>query len=158
MSRGLRRVVLHVLLLLPLWDLRLPGLARAELLVLVLVLVGTNMWLGAEALVVLMLLHVLARARLLLHGLLDRELYPVMALLVVLMQVLVSDSPMLPRAVGRGLTAVPVMQLLVPMDRVLLLPGGGLEMVGSEMMLLEAGELRLLKLVPMPELLGRSRA
>jgi hypothetical protein len=35
MSRGLRRVVLQLmlllmLLLLPLWDLRLPGLARAE--------------------------------------------------------------------------------------------------------------------------------
>ena len=74
MSRGLRRVVLQMLLLLPLWDLRLPGLARAELLVLVLVLVGTNMWLVVGPLVVLMHLHVLARARLLLHGLLDREL------------------------------------------------------------------------------------
>jgi hypothetical protein len=44
------------------------------------------------------------------------------------------------------------------MDRVLLLPGGGLELVVVEMMLLKAGELRLLQLVPMPELLGRSRA
>jgi hypothetical protein len=44
------------------------------------------------------------------------------------------------------------------MDRVLLLPGGGLELVGGEMMLLEAGELRLLQLVPMLELQGRSRA
>jgi hypothetical protein len=43
------------------------------------------------------------------------------------------------------------------MDRVLLLPGGGLEMVGGQMVLLEAGELWLLQLVPMPELLGRSR-
>jgi hypothetical protein len=47
MSRGLRRVVLQLmlllhLLLLPLWDLRLPGLARAELVVLVLLLMGTN--------------------------------------------------------------------------------------------------------------------
>jgi hypothetical protein len=39
-----------------------------------------------------------------------------------------------------------------------MLPGGGLELVGGEMMLLEAGELRLLHMVPMPELLGRSRA
>jgi hypothetical protein len=81
-----------------------------------------------------------------------------MALLVVLLQVMVTDSPMLPRPVGRGLTAVPVMQLVVPMDIVLLLTGGGLGLVGGEMMLLEAGELRLLQLVPMLELLGRSRA
>jgi hypothetical protein len=81
-----------------------------------------------------------------------------MALLVVLLQVLVSDSPMLPRPVGKGLTAVPVLQLLVPMDIVLMLPSGGLALVGGELMLLEAGELRLLQLVPMPELLGRSRA
>jgi hypothetical protein len=59
---------------LPLWDLRLPGMARAELLVLVLVLVGTDMWVVVGPLVVLMQLHVLARARLLLHGLLEREL------------------------------------------------------------------------------------
>jgi hypothetical protein len=72
MSKGLWQVVLHLLLLLPLWDLRLPGLARAELLVLV--LVGTDMWLVVGPLVVLMHLHVPARARLLLHGLLDREL------------------------------------------------------------------------------------
>jgi hypothetical protein len=81
-----------------------------------------------------------------------------MALLVVLMQVLVIDWPMQPRPVGRGLTVVPVLQLLEPMDKVLLLPGGGLEPVGGEMVLLEAGELRLLQLVPTPELLGRSRA
>jgi hypothetical protein len=149
---------MHMLLLLPLWDLRLPGLARAKLLVLVLVLVGTNMWLVVMPLMVLMHMYVLARARLLLHGLMDKEPQPVMALLVVLMQVLVSDSPMVPRPVGRGLTSVPVMQLLVPMDIVLLLPGGGLELVGGGMMLLEAGELRLLRLVPMLELLGRSRA
>jgi hypothetical protein len=71
MSRGLRRVVL---LLLSLWDLRLPGLARAGLLVLVMVLVGTDMWLVAGPLVVLMHLSVPARARLLRHGLLDREI------------------------------------------------------------------------------------
>jgi hypothetical protein len=62
------------LLLLLLWDLRLPGMARAEPLVLVLVLVGTDMWRVVGPLVVLMQLHVLARARLLLRGLLDREL------------------------------------------------------------------------------------
>ena len=81
-----------------------------------------------------------------------------MALLVVLLQVPVSDSPMLPQPVGRGLTAVPVLQLLVPMGRVLLLPGGGLELVGGEMMLLEASEMRLLQLVPMLDLQGRNRA
>jgi hypothetical protein len=63
-----------MLLLLPLWDLRLPGLARAELLALVLVLVGTDMWLVVGPLVVLMHMSMLARARLLLHGLLDRKL------------------------------------------------------------------------------------
>jgi hypothetical protein len=62
------------LLLLLLWDLRLPELARVELLLLVLVLVGTDMWLVVETLVVLMQLLVVARARLLLHGLLDREI------------------------------------------------------------------------------------
>jgi hypothetical protein len=70
----------------------------------------------------------------------------------------VSDSPTLPQPVGRGLTAVPVLQLLVPIYRVLLLPGGGQELVGGEMMLLEASELRLLQPVPMLELEGRSRA
>jgi hypothetical protein len=74
MSRGLWRVVLQLLSLLPLWDLRLARLARAELLVLVLVFVGTNMWLVVGPVVVLMHMLVLARARLLLHGLLDREL------------------------------------------------------------------------------------
>jgi hypothetical protein len=39
-----------------------------------------------------------------------------------------------------------------------MLPGGVLELVGGEMVLLEAGDLRLLLLVPMPELLDRSRA
>jgi hypothetical protein len=63
-----------LLLLLLLWDLRLPWLARAELLVLVLLLVSTNMWLVVGTVVVLMQLLVLARTRLLLHGLLDREL------------------------------------------------------------------------------------
>jgi hypothetical protein len=79
MRRGLRRVVLPLmlvllLLMLPLWDLRLLELARTEPLVLVLVLVGTYMWLVVGPLVVLMQLHMMARARLLLHGLLDREL------------------------------------------------------------------------------------
>jgi hypothetical protein len=55
-------------------ELRMSGLARAELLVLVLVLVGTNMWLVVGPLVVLMRLLELARARLLKHGLLDIEL------------------------------------------------------------------------------------
>ena len=151
-------MVLHLLLLLPLWDLRLPELARAGLLVLVMVLVGADMWLVAGPLVVLLHLPALTRARLLRHGLLDREIQQVMALLVVLPQVPVSDSPMLPQPVGKGLTAVPVLQLLVPMGRVLLLPGGGLELVGGEMMLLEAGEMRLLQLVPMLELQGRNRA
>jgi hypothetical protein len=75
MTRGLRRVVLQLMLLLLmlLWDLRLPGLARAELLVLVLLLLGTYMWLVVGPMVVLMHLLVLARARLLHHGLLDRE-------------------------------------------------------------------------------------
>jgi hypothetical protein len=157
MSKGLRRVVLHLLLLLHLWDLRLPELARAGLLVLVIALVGADMWLVVGPLVVLLYLPVLTRARLLRHGLLDREIQQVMALLEVLPQVPVSDSPMLPQPVGRRLTAVPVLQLLVPMGRVLLLPGGGLEMVG-EMMLLEAGEMRLLQLVPMLELQGWNRA
>jgi hypothetical protein len=77
MSRGLQLVALRLmllllLLLLVLCDKRLPGLARAELLVLV--LVGIDMWRVVGPLVVLMQLLVLARARLLLHGLLDREL------------------------------------------------------------------------------------
>jgi hypothetical protein len=52
-----------------------------------------------------------------------------MALLVVLLQVLVGDWPLLPRPVGKGLTAVPVLQLLVPVGRVLMLSGGGLQLV-----------------------------
>jgi hypothetical protein len=44
------------------------------------------------------------------------------------------------------------------MGRVLLLPGGGLQLVGGEMVLMEAGELQLLLLVLMPELMGRSWA
>jgi hypothetical protein len=70
MSMGLRLGVLQLMLLLLrlpllLWDMRLPGLARAELLVLVLVLVmvGAYMWLVVGPLVVLMQLLVLARAR-----------------------------------------------------------------------------------------------
>jgi hypothetical protein len=67
-------MLLLLMLLLLLWGLRLPGLARAELLALVLMLVGTYMWPVVGPLVVLLQLLVLARARLLLHGLLDREL------------------------------------------------------------------------------------
>jgi hypothetical protein len=55
---------------------------------------------------------------LLLYGLLDGELWPVVTLLVVLLQVMVGDWPLLPRLVGKGLTAVPVMKLLVPVVRV----------------------------------------
>jgi hypothetical protein len=55
-----------------LWDLRLPGLACAELQVLV--MVGTDMWWVVGPLVVLMQPHVLECARLLLHGLLNIEL------------------------------------------------------------------------------------
>jgi hypothetical protein len=76
MRRGLQLVVLQVMLLLLLlrlvrWELWMRGHARAELLVLV--LVGTNMWRVVGPLVVLTQLLVLARARLVLHGLLDRE-------------------------------------------------------------------------------------
>jgi hypothetical protein len=63
-------MLLPLLLLLPLWEpMRLPGLARAQLLVLVPVLVGTDMRLVVGPLVVLMQLLVLARARWQLHGL-----------------------------------------------------------------------------------------
>jgi hypothetical protein len=48
--------------------------------------------------------------------------------------------------VGKGLTAVPVMQLLVPVGKVFLLPGEGLQVVGGHVLLLEAGEFRLLLL------------
>jgi hypothetical protein len=81
-----------------------------------------------------------------------------MTLPMVLLQVLVGDWPLLPRPVGKGLTAVPVLQLPAPMGRVFLLPGGGLQLPGGHMVSLEACELRLLLLVLMPELLGRSRA
>jgi hypothetical protein len=79
MSKGLQLVVMQLmllllLLLLLLWEPRLPGLARAHLLVLVLVLVGTYMWMAVRPLVVLMQLLVLARARPFLHGLWDIEL------------------------------------------------------------------------------------
>jgi hypothetical protein len=79
MSMGLEVVLLQLIflllhLLLLMWDLRLPGQACAELLVLVVVLVGTYMWMVVGPLEVLMHLVVLARARLLLHGLLDIEL------------------------------------------------------------------------------------
>jgi predicted membrane protein len=49
----LQLMLLPLLLLLPLWDLRLPGLARAMLLVLVPVLVGTDMRLVVALLQVL---------------------------------------------------------------------------------------------------------
>jgi hypothetical protein len=81
-----------------------------------------------------------------------------MALLVVLLQVLVGDWPFLPRLVGEGLTAVPVLQMLVPMGRVVMLPGGGLQLVRGEMVLMVGGELRMLLLVLGPELLCWSRA
>jgi hypothetical protein len=76
MGRGLQLVVLDLmllmlLLLVVLWELRLPRLARSVLLVLVLVLVGTYMRHVLGPLVVLMQLLALARARLLLHGLVD---------------------------------------------------------------------------------------
>jgi hypothetical protein len=57
---------------------------------------------------------------------------------------LVINWALLTRPVGIGLTTVPVMQRLVQMCRVLMLPGGGLELVGGHMVLLQAGELRLL--------------
>jgi hypothetical protein len=74
MGGGLQLVVLQLmplplLLLLPLWELRLPGLARAQLLVMVPVLLGTNMRLMVGPLVVLMHPFVLARAKLQQHGL-----------------------------------------------------------------------------------------
>jgi hypothetical protein len=81
-----------------------------------------------------------------------------MALLVVLLQVLVGDWPLLPRLVGKGLTAVPVFQLLVPVGRTFMLPGGGMHLVGNQMVLLVGSELRLPLLTLGPELVGRSQA
>jgi hypothetical protein len=81
-----------------------------------------------------------------------------MTLLAVLPQVLVGDWPLLPRLVGKGVTAVPVLQLLVPMGRVLLLTGGELHVFGGKIVPLVGNELRLLLLVLGPELPGRSRA
>jgi hypothetical protein len=78
--------------------------------------------------------------------------------MALLLQVLVGDWPMLPRLVGKGLTAVPVMQMLVPLGRVFLLPGEGLQLVGGRMVLMVGVELRLLLHVLGPELPGRSRA
>jgi hypothetical protein len=49
-----------------------------------------------------------------------------MALLVVRLQVMVGDMSLLPRPAGKGLTAVQVRQLMVPLGRVYVLPGGGL--------------------------------
>jgi hypothetical protein len=60
--------------------------------------------------------------------------------------------------VGEGLAAVPVHQLPVPVNIVFLLPGGGLHLVGGQMVVLVGGELRQLLMVLGPELLGRSRA
>jgi hypothetical protein len=51
-----------------------------------------------------------------------------MVLLVVLPKVLVGDWPLLLRLVGKGLTALPILQLLVP---VFLLTGGELQLVGG---------------------------
>jgi hypothetical protein len=59
--------------------------------------------------------------------------------------------------VGKGLTAVPVLQLLVLVGRVFLLPGGGLQLVGGQMVLQVGGKLRLLLLALGPEPLGRNR-
>jgi hypothetical protein len=56
-----------------------------------------------------------------------------MALLVVLPRVLVGDWPLLPRLVGKGLTAVSVMQLLVPVGKVFLLTGREWQLVGGQM-------------------------
>jgi hypothetical protein len=109
MGTGLQLVVLQVMLLLLfllllLWELRLPGMTRAQLLVLVLVLGGMDMRLVVGPLMVLLRLLVLARARLLLHEPLGIELLLVIALLVVLLQVLVGDWPLLSWLVGKGLT------------------------------------------------------
>jgi hypothetical protein len=76
MGRGLQLVVLPMMLpllliLLLLWELRLPGLACAQLRVWVLVLVGIDMRLVVGPLFVLMQLLVVVRVRLLLHGLVD---------------------------------------------------------------------------------------
>jgi hypothetical protein len=81
-----------------------------------------------------------------------------MAALLVLLQVLVGDWQLLPWLVGKGLTAVPVIQLLVLVGILFLLPSGGLQLIGGHMLLLVGGELRRLLLVLGPELLGRSRA
>jgi hypothetical protein len=132
-------MLLPLFLLQLLWELRLPGLARAHPLLLVLVLVGTNMRLVVGPLVVLMQLVVLARARLLMHGLLNTKLYLVMALLVVLVQVLVGDWPLLPWLAGEGLTVELMLQLVVLVGRVLLMVGRGLQLlvlVGGHMLLL----------------------
>jgi hypothetical protein len=79
MGRALQQVVLQLMLLLmlllmQLWELRLPRRARALLLVLVPVPVGRDMRLVVGSLVVLLKVIVLARARLLLHVLVDIEL------------------------------------------------------------------------------------
>jgi hypothetical protein len=76
MGRGLQLVVLQVMmlllmLLLLLLEMRLPGLARAHLLVSVIVPVGTNMRRVKGPLLVLMQLFVLVRARLPLPVLVD---------------------------------------------------------------------------------------
>jgi hypothetical protein len=77
MGRRLQLVVVEMMLplllkLQLLWELRLLSLASTHVLVLLLVLVGIDMRLVVGPLVVLMVLLVLARARLLLHGLVVR--------------------------------------------------------------------------------------
>jgi hypothetical protein len=77
-GRGFQLVVLHLmlqplLLLLPLWELRLPGLTRAHPLVLVPVLVGTKMRMVVGPLMVLMQPLVLDLARLQPHGLVSQS-------------------------------------------------------------------------------------
>jgi hypothetical protein len=68
----------------------------------------------------------------------------------VLLQVLVGDSSLLPWLVGKCLTAVPVVQVLVQVGRVLLLADKGLQLlvlVGGHMLLPVGNGLRLLLLV-----------
>jgi hypothetical protein len=52
-----------------------------------------------------------------------------MALLIVLLQVMVTDSPLLPWLVGKGLTAGPVLQSHVPVSKVLLQATRGLQLL-----------------------------
>jgi hypothetical protein len=79
MGRGLRLVGLHsmmllLLLLLVPWELRLPGLARADMLLLLAVIMSTYMRMVVGPLVVLMHMLVLARTGLMLQVLVDIKL------------------------------------------------------------------------------------